>query len=326
LEQRNRHASDYGETILYGKNILSQKMTYNNGAFEKFEPETGLAFKSVPLSELYNAELFGQIRYLSDSTTLLKSLGISIFPLDNQFLSLTLGYKDKQQSGTNTRSLLSAGMSLNLGDISFDYAYDTTDIYQQENQHYFSLSLHFPVPEHAMVTYTETPPVLAQKEQTNIPITTPKEIPIRTVKEDTPVSVTHQVQVAPSQSQIPTPTPDPAAVADDRQNNSVAITGPVSSIQEILEETVTMTKDSEIALQTDTNDVIETSKITTHQSLNPVPITPPEVQQIIKSTVVPIVPSITPSTTQKEYSPTTVHTAITAVLDTIRSIFSWFWV
>ena len=58
---------------------------------------------------------------------------------------MSLGYKDKYQSNGVSRGSLSAGVNLNIGALQFDYAYDRTDVYQQENQHYFSMSVHFPV-------------------------------------------------------------------------------------------------------------------------------------------------------------------------------------
>jgi hypothetical protein len=142
-----RYDSDWGEIILYGKNIMRQTMTYTTGASETFAPETGLSYKSDPIPELYQSEIFGQIRYLSDDTILLKGIGIRVYPLNNPYIGLTLGHKDKQQAGSAIRSLVSAGVTLSLGNLSFDYAYDTTDVYQQENQHYFSLSLKLPVAE-----------------------------------------------------------------------------------------------------------------------------------------------------------------------------------
>ncbi len=182
-----RYAHTSGEFLVYGKNILGKSMTYNTDTSEKFAPETGMAYKSPPIQELHNTEFFGQIRYLSDDNILLKGIGIRIYPLDNPYLGLSLGYKDKQQAGSAMRSLLSAGVSLSLGNLRFDYAYDTTDVYQQENQHYFSMSLQFPMSEHHPIGQTKSDTTPVAKTPVQIPSTVPivvpkKEIVIATEK------------------------------------------------------------------------------------------------------------------------------------------------
>jgi hypothetical protein len=204
-----RYGMDWGNLLLYSKNLLGQKVVYNNDATEDLMRETGLSAKSVPIEELHGMEIFGQIKHISDLNVVLKGLGLQFYPMNNPYLGVSLGYKDKYQSNSVTRGLLSAGVQLNMGALRFDYAYDTTDVYQQENQHYFSMSIHFPV-VHTMAR--------ASIPQAEVSAALPKEVPaqapvVLAASKPAPVTVS-----APVSAPIPTPVP----------SMPLAVTGPVS--------------------------------------------------------------------------------------------------
>lgn len=131
------------ETILFGKNILGQKVSYNNGASEGLITEFGTAMRSPQFCVLFDMEAMGQIRWLSQLGVNLKGAGLKIYPLSNKLLGLNVGYKEKFRIGSSIKSVFCGGISLKLDPITFEYGYDTTDVFQQENQHYFSIALNF---------------------------------------------------------------------------------------------------------------------------------------------------------------------------------------
>lgn len=154
-----RYAIYWGEVLLYSKNILAQKVVYTNDATEDLMSETGLSAKTLPLADMHDAEFFGQIKFIPQLNVVLKGLGLRVYPMNNPYLGLSLGYKEKYQTGSIPRSLISAGVNLTVGALQFDYAYDTTDVYQQENQHYFSMSLQFPISHAVAISPAISPDV-----------------------------------------------------------------------------------------------------------------------------------------------------------------------
>jgi len=129
------------DIILFGKNVLGQKVSYNNNAYETLQTEIGVSFKTTPLDILGSPQLFGQAKQLTQTGILLKGAGVRFFPTQSDIIGLNIGYKEKHRIGTTLRSLFCGGITLKLEGLMFEYGYDTTDIFQQENQHYFSLAL-----------------------------------------------------------------------------------------------------------------------------------------------------------------------------------------
>ncbi len=133
----------WGELILYGKNMLGGKVTYTSSINESLIHEYGVSIKTPIIRTIVNTELLAQIRNLSELGVSLKGAGLRIYPLETPQIGINLGYKEKYQIGTQIRSLFCGGISLKLDQLTVEYGYDTTDLYQQENQHYFSVSINY---------------------------------------------------------------------------------------------------------------------------------------------------------------------------------------
>ncbi len=317
-----RYAHTSGEFLVYGKNILGKSMTYNTDTSEKFAPETGMAYKSPPIQELHNSEIFGQVLYLSDANILLKGVGIRVYPLDNPYLGLTLGYKDKQQAGSAMRSLLSAGVSLSLGNLRFDYAYDTTDVYQQENQHYFSMSLHFPISHAVAISPSISPDVAPPAMRTQS-------------KQEAVKTITPPVSVVPAPVATVVQTPDP--IVSESEAISEPLSHPIPSQPLIPPQPETFVSKSE---DSSTVSVLSPPKVKTIEAhprvqtvknSKPLVQTPPEVppQDTSVMTQIPtptqvsdIVPPPNPSILQQLGA---VLISVGATLwHVLRSLLGWF--
>jgi len=312
-----RYASNVGEFVLYGKNILGQKMTYNTGASEKFAPETGLSYKSNPIPELQQSEIFGQVRYLSDDNIIMKGIGIRVFPFENPYLGLTLGYKDKQQAGSAMRSLLSAGVSLSLGDLTFDYAYDTTDVYQQENQHYFSLSLKFPIDE--QVTHRAEPLI-----QTNA--VAPKTITAVIPEEKKTVAVLPAPKTAPVQLEKSVPKPIQTA-------SVTAVSQPIPSVVPIKDEILVIADAEPRAIEIKQPRPIKKVTPTPKQKLILPALPKPAIVAEPAVETMPIVQSIATVTPPPKPAPETsvlqtiskvIATIATGIWNVISGVWGWF--
>lgn len=134
-----KYTNDLFEAMGFGKNILGNRVVYSNNAMEELTTEYGLSVKSNPLP-YWDTEIFVQAKWLSSVKEPLKSVGMKFHPLNSDILGVSMGYKEKYRIGNETHGSRSAGVTLSLAPVIFEYGYDTTDVFQQENQHYFSVS------------------------------------------------------------------------------------------------------------------------------------------------------------------------------------------
>jgi len=135
------YESKIGDILLSGKNLLGGKITYSDEASEKLMRQWSVGIKSVPLP-LLDSEVYAQVKRISGVADLSKSIGVRVYPLKNKSLSLSVGYKQKL-GVTELKDTMTAGVGLNLGTTSLQYGYDTTDVYQNSQQHYVSLCVKY---------------------------------------------------------------------------------------------------------------------------------------------------------------------------------------
>ena len=132
----------------FAKNILGGVMSYQDGSKEKLPMSYGLSAKSDALDTLWlTPEFFAQVNMASDLTghsgMLTKNLGARLYPL--AFLkdfTMSVGYRDVH-NGQSVKGAFSLGLSMQLTRVSLDYAYNATDVVEQESQHYFSVSYRY---------------------------------------------------------------------------------------------------------------------------------------------------------------------------------------
>ncbi len=129
----------------FGKNIFGSKIRYSNGGQETLKTSWGVSLKTDPFSSMMNAEFFWQGKILLtdlDSTVFLKSVGLRVYPLKTPIFQVGVGYRDIY-NGNGIKGSFSVGVSTKLSTLSLEYAYNTTDVYQQESQHYFSVAIRY---------------------------------------------------------------------------------------------------------------------------------------------------------------------------------------
>ena len=123
---------------LSGKNIFGNSIRYNDGTQEKLSTQWGVGFKTMPLSVM-DLEVFGEIKTVSHLSAPVKNLGVRFYPLNDSNFGVSLGYREKTDV-VQSKGTMTAGVILKFHSFSFEYAYDTTDVYQNSSQHYFSVS------------------------------------------------------------------------------------------------------------------------------------------------------------------------------------------
>ncbi len=129
------------DVTVFGKNLLKQTVLYSDGRKELLASQTGVSFKTAPLP-IFQLECLGEVKKIEGQTNLLTYAGVKGYLDSGKTLGLSAGVRDKPGVGTS-KSSFTAGASLNLEGLIFEYAYDTNDIYQNSSQHYFSLNIHY---------------------------------------------------------------------------------------------------------------------------------------------------------------------------------------
>jgi hypothetical protein len=124
-----------------GKNLGRRDVVYSDGTSERLPVQWTWGVKSAPLS-LFDTTLYGQLKSVDGSPKLLTSLGLHAFLDDEKTFAVSLGYRDKASAGF-TKGTFTAGVSLKLEKFTFDYAYDTADVYQNNAQYYFSVGMEY---------------------------------------------------------------------------------------------------------------------------------------------------------------------------------------
>ena len=130
-----------GDLIATGKNILGNHITFTDGTYETLARQWSIGYKSTP-SYFFDSEIFAQIKHIDGIDSLAKNIGIRVYPLEAQILSLSVGYKDKLVI-SSLKQTITAGAILHLGSFSIEYGYDTTDVYQDAQQHYVSFGIKY---------------------------------------------------------------------------------------------------------------------------------------------------------------------------------------
>ncbi|NBV42637.1 hypothetical protein EBR96_07710, partial [bacterium] len=105
--------------------------------------EFGVGFKTRELESWWHTEMLVQAKVNSQINTPLKSAGLRAYPLGTGIITLSAGYKEKFKIGSEIRGYVSSGIGISLENVTFDYGFDTTEVFAQENQHYFSMSIKY---------------------------------------------------------------------------------------------------------------------------------------------------------------------------------------
>lgn len=136
-----RSQTPIGDFIATQKNIYGNKITFTDGSYEALPREWSIGYKSLPTPFL-DSEIFAQIKHIDGIDSLIKNVGIRVYPLESKTLSLSLGYKDKV-AVSSFKETIAAGAILHLGSLSIQYGYDTTDAYEGQQQHYVSFGIKY---------------------------------------------------------------------------------------------------------------------------------------------------------------------------------------
>jgi hypothetical protein len=140
------YQTDYGDVILNGKNILGKKVRFNDQTSERLAEQWSLGVKSKQINLLntgfFHTELFGQLKQIQGVDEIAKSGGFRVYPFTTDVLSLSLGYNEKPIVSSLKRSI-TAGVLLSLDNVWVAYSYDTSDVYQNNQQHYFSVGFRY---------------------------------------------------------------------------------------------------------------------------------------------------------------------------------------
>ena len=125
--------------MISAKNMLGNTLTYSNGSKEQLVSEWALSYKSPRLKEIHG-DIYGQLKLESDINAVLKGVGARVYPMETEKFSVSLGIKQMRDLNTALNMTLTAGAMLDLDPFSIEYAYDRTDVYQSESQHFLSFS------------------------------------------------------------------------------------------------------------------------------------------------------------------------------------------
>jgi len=120
-----------------GKNVLrDSKVNYSNGAAETFPLEALLG-----VSHSIGAyDLFGQLKQAGENSPILTAVAFR-YDLNNQgLITFSLGFKEFLVIGKKQNNF-SVGASLDLSGIVMDYSFETSDHFQFNGNHYFSVTI-----------------------------------------------------------------------------------------------------------------------------------------------------------------------------------------
>ena len=112
----------------------------SKGYYQSFGNET----ETLPLETIYGVQyrmgeyrLLGQARMSDANRNLLKSAGLAYRPAIAPMFELSGGYREFSVL-KDVKSSITAGVGIQLGGLSFDYAYETSSYPQFDGKHYFS--------------------------------------------------------------------------------------------------------------------------------------------------------------------------------------------
>jgi hypothetical protein len=136
-----RYETKMGDVLVNGKNIMGRQVHFSDDTAEKLASQWSLGYKSAPLPVL-DSELFAQVKQIRGIASAARSIGLRVYPMKSKALSMSIGYKEKPGI-TTLKGTMTAGVCLNMGAFSLQYGYDTTDVYQNTQQHYVSLGIKY---------------------------------------------------------------------------------------------------------------------------------------------------------------------------------------
>lgn len=121
------------------KNVLMfNDVVYDNGQTENL-PLEGLVSSKVDWNQF---SFLGQVRYVEAQTGILKS-GAVFYYLPFRKVYVSGGYKEFFSTIDEIQTSFTIGTGLVLGGVHLEYAYETSNVADDSEKHYFSLGLDF---------------------------------------------------------------------------------------------------------------------------------------------------------------------------------------
>jgi hypothetical protein len=146
---------DFLKVSVVMRNIAtSLKVNYENAAIKTYKQQENLPLQTVyGIQYNWNGfEMYGQIKQDGNNKNILKSVGVNLRPSFAPFLSISGGYKEfpdikevitggQLQYQDTVGNNWVAGVGLDLLGVSFDYAYETSEHFEFNHKHYFSVGV-----------------------------------------------------------------------------------------------------------------------------------------------------------------------------------------
>lgn len=116
----------------------------NKGEHSSDGQQETLALQTIygVMYQMGEFDLLGQLKTVGNQTTFAKSFAVRYRPNFLPMTNFSLGRKEFAVLD-KLKSSITFGMSLNMYDISFDYAYETSEHVQFNGKHYFSIGYYF---------------------------------------------------------------------------------------------------------------------------------------------------------------------------------------
>ncbi|NQY73891.1 MAG: hypothetical protein HRT90_03920 [Candidatus Margulisbacteria bacterium] len=117
------------------KNILNQNISYTDGGEDEFIPIQILLGGRYKLNQI---DVYGQLKLTEKNNRLTSSVGLTYRPIDIFYLSA--GYKEFTVLN-EIRNNIVLGLGLELGLLNVYFAYEDSEVFKQDSQYYFSISI-----------------------------------------------------------------------------------------------------------------------------------------------------------------------------------------
>jgi len=128
----------WGEAVLSAKNILrGVGIADESGQIEPLATAVSLGGRY----KTHLGDVLGQLQYVENSKSFLRSLGYRIYPMP--WLDMTVSVKD-HLNGQVLAQTWTAGMGLTVSGLSFQYAFEPSGVVGTDSFHFFSLSIDIP--------------------------------------------------------------------------------------------------------------------------------------------------------------------------------------
>ena len=128
------------EVALTGKYLNNPVISYSNGGEEaRYAQLLGSVRRKGYF--VFPMELLAQGKWIPTKSDLLKGAGVRVHLSEN--LSVSGGYMDTPGIGKNHKGRVTAGVGLNLGPLSLDYAFNQSDYVDNMGQHKVALTVRY---------------------------------------------------------------------------------------------------------------------------------------------------------------------------------------